>query len=126
MIKGIEHIGIYSKDTAALQAWYIKVLDFRLVHDNGRGNYFLAAEDNSMLEICVSEEDNTVWGHRAEGLRHIALTVEDFEGTVEKLMKEKVEVVIEPAVSASGVKTFFFRDPDGNVLHLISRPTPMV
>ena len=126
MITGIEHIGVYSSDTAALKDWYVRVLGFKVVYDNGKGTYFVAAPDGSMLELVTASENIGRFSDKASGLRHLALKVDNFEEAVEKLRREKVEVVTEPVVTPAGVRTFFFRDPDGNVLHLISRHQPLV
>ena len=45
MVSGIEHIGIVSKDTAALKDWYMQVFGGKVVYDNGKGTYFIAFED---------------------------------------------------------------------------------
>ena len=60
------------------------------------------------------------------GVRHIAFACEDFAATVELLKNEGVEVLHDAATSAKGISTFFFRDIDGNVMHLIDRPEPLV
>jgi hypothetical protein len=44
---------------------------------------------------------------------------------VDVLTRENVEVVTAPTVAPNGIKTFFFRDPEGNILHLIFRPQPL-
>jgi glyoxylase I family protein len=126
MVTGIEHIGIMAHDTAALKDWYTRMFGFKQVYDNGKGTYFLKAQDGSMIEFVKAVEDTGKPTEKASGLRHLAINVDDFDGMVELLTKEKVEVVTPPVVSASsGVKTFFFRDPEGNVLHLIERPSPL-
>lgn len=125
MIKGIEHVAVLAKDTAALKDWYIKMFEFRTVYDNGKGTFFLMAPDGAMIEFVKTAEDSGKVGDKVSGIRHLALAVDEFEAMVDRLMAEKVEVVTEPAVSATGIKTFFFRDPEGNVLHLIYRPEPL-
>lgn len=125
MIKGIEHIAILAKDTAALKDWYVRMFEFRTVYDNGKGTYFIMAPDGAMIEFVSTIENGGVLGEKARGIRHIALSVDDFESMVDKLKSEEVEIVTDAVVSNKGIKTFFFRDPEGNVLHLISRPEPL-
>lgn len=124
MIKSIEHVGIYANDSKLLAEWYVNTLEFKIIVEKN-GNYFIKAEDNSLIEICKAIEDIGRFSDKASGIRHIALMVDDFEAVVEKLYKANVEVVIEPKISDSGVKTFFFADPEGNVLHLIARKSPL-
>lgn len=125
MVKGIEHVAIFAKDTDSLKDWYVKMFDFKVVYDNGKGTYFLMAPDAAMIEFVKTAQDGGVIGDKVSGIRHLALSVDNFEEMVDRLMAEKVEVVSEPAVSSKGIKTFFFRDPEGNVLHLIDRPEPL-
>jgi len=124
MVKGIEHLAIFSSDTAALKEWYMEMFGFTQVYDNGKGTYFLKAQDGGMLEFVTADEESPKLGAKLSGIRHIAIAVSDFEGMVAKLTAANVEVVSEPAES-KGIKTFFFRDIDGNVLHLIDRPNPL-
>jgi len=126
MITGIEHVAIYAADTAALKDWYMKMFDFKVVYDNGKGTYFLLAPNGAMIEFVKASEIGEKMGDKVSSIRHLALSVDNFEEMVDKLMAEKVEIVAEPVVSSKGIKTFFFRDPEGNVLHLIYRPEPLV
>lgn len=125
MVKGIEHLAIAAGDTTALKDWYARIFGFKQVYDNGKGTYFLKAQDGAMIEFVKAAEDVGIFPEKASGIRHIAIGVEDFDGMVELLTREKVEVVTPPNVASSGVKTFFFRDPEGNLLHLIYRPQPL-
>ena len=125
MVKGIEHIAIAARDTATLKDWYARLFDFRQVYDNGKGTYFLKAQDGSMIEFIKATDETVKPSEKALGIRHLAIAVEDFEGMVDILSKENVEVVAAPVIAPNGIKTFFFRDPEGNILHLISRPQPL-
>ena len=127
MVKGIEHIAIFSHNTAKLKDWYMAMFDFVQVYDNGKGTYFLKAQDGAMLEFVTADEGTEIEANaRAAGIRHLALGVStgDFDRMVQNLRDANVEVVTETS-DAKGVKTFFFRDIDGNVLHLIARVTPL-
>jgi glyoxylase I family protein len=124
MITGIEHVAILSSDTARLKDWYIKMLDFRQVFENESKTYFLKSGNGALIEFVTAEGDGGRHGLKAGGLRHIALSVDKFDETVSFLKKNNAEVVSEPETTPTGVKTFFFRDPDGNILHLVQRPKP--
>ena len=124
---GIEHLGIFTKDSAALRDWYVKTFDWKVVYDNGTGTYFLKSDNGVMLEIMQSDIDGGSHDMKATGFRHLALSVsvEEFETIADKLKQNGVKVLTDAAVSAKGVGTMFFEDLDGNVLHLISRPSPL-
>lgn len=127
MIIGIEHTAIYAKDTKALADWYVKYLDAEIVYDNGKGTYFVAFSNKSMIEICKNEaEENELTSLEKPGIRHIAITVDDFDAAVEKIKSANVEILKDASVSAKGIGTMFFRDIEGNILHFISRPAPLI
>lgn len=128
MVKGIEHVAIFSKDTKALSDWYKDMFSLRIVYDNGKGTYFAAFESGDMIEFVKTDITDEKKHYQTEGIRHLALTIDDdkFEPMVDKLKAAGVEVVVDVAVSSSGIKTFLFRDIDSNLCHLIVRPTPLV
>lgn len=126
MITGMEHIAVYAKDTKALADWYVRVFGFKIVYDNGKGTYFVAAADKSMIEICVADTEPKKTGTNESGIRHIALSTDNIEEMTKKLMDEGVEVVKPMVISDKGIGTFFFRDIEGNIFHLIQRPQPLI
>ena len=127
MILGIEHIGLYAKDTKKLADWYVENMNAKVVFSNDAGVYFIAFSDKSMIEICKNDSDEPCFSEMNDmGLRHIALSVDDFEQTVAVIKKAGAEILAEPVTFPNGVSTMFFRDIEGNILHLISRKTPLV
>ena len=125
MITGVEHIALFSGNPEALRDWYARVFAFRIVKENEtKRTYWLQAADGMLFELKKEQQKPTDDGDKVGGLRHVALTTDHFEETVAQLMKEQVEIVMNPTISATGGKTFFFRDPDGNIFQLIARSQP--
>ena len=124
---GIEHVGIFTKDTAALKNWYMDMFGWKVVYDNGKGTYFLKADDGSMVEFGMTDIDGGKHELKASGIRHLAISVgtDEFEALANKLKEAGVKVITDAAVNAKGIGTMYFEDPDGNVLHLISRENPL-
>ncbi len=126
---GIEHIGVVSADTLRLKDWYQKIFGGEVVYDNGKGTYFLAFEDKSMIEFVVASADKKSDIEKEAGIRHIAMAVssEEFDRIVPVLKADnRVEEVHDVSENAKGLKTYWFRDIDGNFAHLIYRPSPLV
>jgi len=127
MITGIEHFAIFAKDSKKLTEWYVENLNAKIVFQNDAGVYFIAFSDKSMIEICPNvDEENIPTKLNAPGLRHVALSVDNFEEAVERVRSLGVEIVEEPVTFPNGVGTMFFRDIEGNILHLISRKTSLI
>ena len=123
---GIEHIAIFAKDTKVLSGWYKDMFDGEIVYDNGKGTYFVAFADKSMIEFCTADEENVPTELSMAGIRHIAISTDDFDTLTKKVIESGVEILKPATVSDKGIGTIFFRDIEGNILHLISRPQPLV
>jgi len=86
---------------------------------------FIKAADGSMIEIIESAPATVpAEGMNAAGLRHIALTVADFAGEYARLKEKGVRFLTE-AQTTKGNSLAFFTDPEGNILHLLHRETPL-
>jgi glyoxylase I family protein len=119
MYKGIEHTAIASLDPEALASWYEKNLGFPICHRYA-GNVFVKAPDGTMLEIIPSEGGPPLEaGYKTPGIRHLAFSVDVFATAVEDLRIKGIE--IENFVEAEGNQLAFFRDPEGNICHIIHR-----
>ena len=123
MFRGLEHTAIASPDPAQLAEWYVDKLDFR-INFTYDGNYFVRAADGSMLEIIPSQGDRVPQQMKDPGIRHLAVSVDDFDGAIAELRKRQVQFLGEPFVN-QGNRLVFFSDRDGNILHLIQREKPL-
>jgi len=128
MVKGIEHAAIFSADTESLRDWYVSMFDLKVVYDNGKGTYFLTFPNGDMIEMVKSDMTQAPQNDKQCGIRHLALAIDadKFNAMADKLKSSGAEVVTDVAEAPNGIKTFFFRDPDGNVSHLIYRPNSLV
>lgn len=123
MIQGIEHSAIASPDPAALAQWYVDTLGF-VINYRGSTAFFVKAPNGTMIEIIPAEGDRGPNTLKSPGLRHLALTVADFENAYATLKRKNVTFLSEPQES-KGNKVVFFTDPEGNILHLLQRATPL-
>jgi glyoxylase I family protein len=126
MITGIEHVAIASPDPLRLALWYVEHLDFVINYQPASGKtVFIKAADGSMIEIIESTPDTVpAAGMNSAGLRHLALTVADFPEVYGRLKRKNVRFLTDTQAS-HGNSLAFFTDPDGNILHLLHRETPL-
>jgi glyoxylase I family protein len=133
MFTGIEHFAIAAHDTAGLAAWYEKHLGFRthVAIDNGaetRKTYYIGVGENTSLieiipakrDVALGEKDNL-----APGISHIAILVSDFDGAVAALDKAGAKKEGAERAAPLGSRVQFYRDPEGNLFHLLWRPKPL-
>lgn len=123
MIKGIEHTAIASNDIVKLGQWYVDTLGFVINYQSANA-VFLKAENGTMIELIHAEGNRGDNEMKTPGMRHMALTVDDFESALGKLKDKAVDFVTEPA-NSNGNWVVFFRDPEGNILHLLKRAQPL-
>jgi glyoxylase I family protein len=126
MITGIEHTAIASSDPHQLAHWYVEHLGFVINYQSSRSKtVFIKAPDGTMIEIIeAAPETRPVEGMKAAGLRHLALTVSDFAAAHSKLV-EKGVTFLGDVQKSEGNSLVFFRDPEGNILHLLHREKPL-
>ena len=123
MFKGLEHTAIASPNPRALAQWYVDHLEFRINFEYD-GNFFVRAQNGSMLEIIPAEGDRSPQKMKDPGIRHLAIDVDDFDQALEELRGKQVSFLTEP-VDNKGNRLVFFSDLDGNIVHLISRSKPL-
>lgn len=123
IIRGIEHTAIASPNPARLAEWYVSTLGF-VVNYRGSTAVFVKAPDGTMIEIIQAEGDAPAATPKTPGLRHLALTVQGFDEVYADLKSKDVKFVTEP-LDSKGNKVVFFEDPEGNLLHLLERQTPL-
>jgi glyoxylase I family protein len=123
MVQGIEHAAIAAKNVERLADFYVRTLGFEINY-RGKTAIFVKAVDGSMIEIIPAEGEPSEATPKTPGLRHLALTVTGFEAECERLAGAGV-AFLEPPLIKGGNKVVFFRDPEGNILHLIERSEPL-
>lgn len=129
-VKSISHIGIRVHDLDRAMAFY-ELLGFVktvgpvgpepvaiLHHPNG-------IEINLILNAPEAETPNVLMDvpEKKPGITHIALDVTDLEVALETMKANDVRISGGPmAMGDSGMRAFFVRDPDGNVIEFDHRP----
>jgi glyoxylase I family protein len=123
MFSGIEHFAIASPNTKRLAEWYVYNLDFEISFEYA-GNYFVEALNGALIEIVPSEGERPETAIRTPGMRHIAVSVDDFDAAFARLKDQGVKFEGEPFTN-QGNRLVFFADADGNLVHLIKRDKPL-
>ena len=123
MFKGLEHTAIASPQPEQLARWYVDHLGF-VINFAYDGNYFVKAANGSMLEIIPSDGKAAPQKMKDPGIRHLAISVDDFDRAHDRLKQLGVKFLTEP-LSNQGNRLVFFTDADGNILHLIKRDKPL-
>ena len=140
MISAIRHTGLVVTDMARAMHFWCDLLGFRLVRQMDEvGPHIdammglqgvkvntakLAAPDGHLIELLQfhSHPDKPAWGGQpfSTGFTHIALTVSDLDGLLERLVPLWVTVPAPPQLSPDGmVKVIYVQGPERILLELV-------
>ena len=121
----VEHIGLSARDTTALKDWYVRVLGARVVFDNGQTPpaFQLALPGGPLVEIYPATSSLAETGTNSlAGWRHLALQVASIEAARDALNARGVNFTEQVKPAGGGGSVLFFKDAEGNLLHLVERP----
>ena len=108
MFKGLEHTAIASPHPEKLAQWYVDHLEFRINYTYA-GNYFVRAENHSLIEIIPSEGERAAQKMKDPGIRHMAIVVDDFDAGLANLKAKNVEFLGRAVHHAGQPAGVFFR-----------------
>lgn len=121
----LEHIGIYSKNPAALSEWYGEVLGFTVVRTlkkEGRPPiFFMKGETGVVIEILPTSSTQQKRELSDPGYSHIGIVVEDFDRAASTLQSKGIEPH-DIRTTSNGWTIGYFEDPEGNRLEIVYRP----
>ena len=85
-------------------------------------NYFLGVPGQDVPELELTHNFGVDSYELGTGYGHVALTVEDLDGTLERLAARGIEPERPPySIREGGSRLCFVRDPDGYRIELIER-----
>ena len=124
-----EHLGLPARDPAGLKDWYVRTLDCEIVFASGETPpaFFLKLGGGLMIEIYQGDRTLPETGiNSVSGWRHLALRVESIEAARAELEKRGVQFDQPVKPAGGGGRVLFFKDAEGNLLHLVERPAGSV
>jgi catechol 2,3-dioxygenase-like lactoylglutathione lyase family enzyme len=121
-IRQIKETSLYVHDLTLSRWFYETKLGLKLVSEVEGSHLFFKAGSSMLLLFVpeVSRDKKNPPGHYGGGKQHIAFEVvpEEFYKWQEKLKAENVEIIYEE-LWPNGLKSFYFNDPEGNVLEIV-------
>jgi catechol 2,3-dioxygenase-like lactoylglutathione lyase family enzyme len=125
MKMSVEHIGLPACNAAVLRDWYVTKLGAECIAPTGtEPPYFIRLPGSAaMFEIYHATSSNSVTEDNwLAGWRHIALRVDSLEAARKELETRGVTFIEPVKPAAGGGRILFFKDGEGNLLHLVDRP----
>lgn len=121
----IEHIALPARNITTLREWYVAKLGAAGIAPNGEAPPYFIKLPGATTTFEVYPATGSVPQTEDNGLagwRHLALRVDSIEAARKELEARGVRFndPIKPA--AGGGRVLFFKDCEGNLLHLVDRP----
>jgi catechol 2,3-dioxygenase-like lactoylglutathione lyase family enzyme len=100
--------------------FYTEKLGFTVNEKTRDNDEYASVEcDDAIIDLYGKGTARQLRQEKETGLVHIALKVKDFDATYEELIRRGIEFHIKAFFQPkSGRKIAFFKDPDGNILHI--------
>lgn len=118
----IKETCLYVDDLEKIMEFYHGILELAVIHyDPGKHIFFRLG---SSVLLCFNPEDSkhkvSPPGHFGGGKQHVAFEVSlaDYETAKEEIIAKGIKVIDEVEWK-SGVKSFYFEDPEGNILEIV-------
>ena len=124
MLNSIHHAAIICSDYQKSKAFYVSILGLKIIAENyreSRDSYKLdlALPDGGQIELFSFPEAPTRPSYpEAQGLRHLAFSVDSVESVRDLLVRHGVSVEPIRVDEYTQKKYTFFSDPDGLPLEL--------
>lgn len=121
-VNKIKETCLYFHDLEKAKQFYHEMLDFPVIHYEREKHIFFRS--GSSVLLCFNPEDSkkktSPPAHFGEGKQHLA-----FEVSVDEYFNSKKEIsakgirITDEVVWPSGKESFYFEDPEGNILEIV-------
>ena len=125
----IDHPAIACYDVQRQINWYCQNLGMRLIA-RGETSALVGYSDDvgsgTAIELMAKKHDGpppVEIPTYAPGLRHVALRVKSFDEAKAKLISAGAQFIGQVGAAVGGGRIQSFRDPEGNELQIVERPT---
>ncbi|PSW74035.1 VOC family protein [Photobacterium sp. GB-50] len=124
MFNGMHHVAIICSDYQRSKHFYSQILKLEIINETYRAQrqsykLDLRLPDNSQIELfSFPDAPQRPSYPEAQGLRHLAFSVDDVESVAAYLVEHHIEVEAIRIDELTGKKFTFFSDPDGLPLEL--------
>lgn len=129
--RGLRHVALRVTNLARSRTFYEQLLGMQVVWEPDQDNvYFSSGSDNLALHQIPTAELATYQPVKEQLLDHVGVILESPE-TVDRMYREIEprllqlggQVVKQPKQHRDGSYSFYFSDPDGNVIQALYEPT---
>lgn len=129
--RGLRHLALRVTDLSKSRRFYEDALDMKVVWEPDAENvYFSSGSDNLALHQIPQDELSTYRPAKGQLLDHVGVILDNPQA-VERMFAELAPkigplggaIIKQPKQHRDGSYSFYFSDPDGNVIQALYEPT---
>lgn len=129
--RGLRHLALRVTDLPKSRRFYEDLLGMKVVWEPDTDNvYFSSGSDNLALHQVSQDELSTYRPPQSQLLDHVGVILDDpqavdrmFTEIAPKIAQLGGTIVKQPKQHRDGSYSFYFSDPDGNVIQALYEPT---
>ena len=117
---GMRHVALNVSDLPATEFFYVELLGMRVEWRPDADNVYLTSGNDNLALHVVDEKPSG-----PQHLDHIGFIIGDIAEVdlwYEFLLEHEIEIFKPPRTHRDGARSFYCRDPDGNVVQMIFHP----
>ncbi len=118
---GMRHVALNIRDMAACERFYVELLGMSVEWRPDPDNLYLSSGSDN-LALHVSGEPVAATGQRLDHIGFILRRPEDVDAWHDFLSAHDVPIAKAPRTHRDGARSFYCRDPEGNVVQMIYHP----
>lgn len=122
---GVRHVALRVRDIGRSLDFYTRILKMKVEWRPDEKNVYLTSGTDNLALHQTDGGDAYPPAARSIGLDHFGFLVSEPEGVDEwakSLETQGVVLVQQPKTHRDGARSFYFRDPDGNLIQILYHP----
>ncbi len=117
---GMRHVALNILNLEQTENFYVELLGMQVEWRPDKDNVYLTSGNDNLALHRVAEKPSG-----PQHLDHIGFIIDDFDSVdtwYEFLLQHDIEIFKPPETHRDGARSFYCRDPDGNIVQMIFHP----
>ena len=119
---GMRHLALNVTNMESTLDFYTRLLGMEIEWQPDRDNYYLTSGNDN---LALHRGEKVIEENSVQSLDHLGFIIDSREDVFDWfnfLQQEKVEMLTEVKDHRDGARSFYCKDPDGNVVQMIYHP----